>query len=132
GAGARPHRAGGDDRRGPPAPISHVHSDNRPAHAQRDRGLRPRRRCTLEFPRVCARLGQSSPRAGRTGDGAPPRRVRMDSLAMVLHWVEGAIGALDVVSEVPTMWRDGARIVDGAVTTPHATPPDHERIGLDL
>jgi len=51
---------------------------------------------------------------------------------MVLHWVEGAIGALDVVSEVPAMWRDGARIVDGAVTTPHVTPPDHERIGLDL
>ena len=56
----------------------------------------------------------------------------MDSLAMVLHWVDSAIGVLDVVSEMPTMWRDGARIVDGAVTTPHVTPPDHERIGLDL
>ena len=70
--------------------------------------------------------------AGRTGGGAPPRRVRMDSFAMVLHWVEGAIGALDVVSEVPAMWRERARIVDGAVTTRHVTPPDHERIGLDL
>ena len=70
--------------------------------------------------------------AGRTGGGAPPRRVRMDSFAMVLHWVEGAIGALDVVSEVPAMWRERARIVDGAVTTPHVTPPDHERIGLAL
>ena len=56
----------------------------------------------------------------------------MEPLAMVLHWVQGAIGALDVVSEVPAMWRDGARIVDGAVTTPHVTLPDHERIGLDL
>jgi hypothetical protein len=56
----------------------------------------------------------------------------MDSFAMVLHWVEGAIGALDVVSEVPAMWRERARIVDGAVTTPHVTPPDHERIGLAL
>jgi hypothetical protein len=55
----------------------------------------------------------------------------MGSLAMVLHWVDSAIGAVDVVSEVPAMWRDGARIVDGAVTTPHVTPPDHERIGLD-
>jgi len=56
----------------------------------------------------------------------------MDSLAMVLHWVEDALGTIDVVSEVPAMWRDGARIVDGAVTTPHVTPSDHERIGLDL
>ncbi len=30
------------------------------------------------------------------------------------------------------MWRERARIVDGAVTTRHVTPPDHERIGLDL
>ncbi len=48
-----------------------------------------------------------------------------DGATLIRDW-------MDVVNELPAVWRDCVHIVDDAMTAPHVTPPGDEGIVLDL
>jgi len=101
-----------------------------PAQPTKARG-RPARRWTLSFQGSVRRLARSNP--ARWADGRrPPAPSAGGTKGVTCDWcytgLEGAIGALDVVSEVPAMCATDAASSTGAVTTgPHVNAAPNPR-----